>query len=615
MDGVVRLLTCACCGDGAPSTEAPKEEISVAFQETIGATCLLDQGPELKKEPVKCDTKRPCRLRIIAVNDVYELTHLARLRTLIQKHSEGLPASNVVTTLAGDFIAPSILSSLDHGVGMIKVLNAVPVNMVCFGNHETDIPYPKLQDRISEYKGVWLNSNIPDLSVNLPKQAYLNLVGDDGMPDARCVAFLGGCIGGGKFGATYREDAFGGAAETMIPVVEALTALGKEIKNGGRADEVIPITHQDMPQDRELAQTGLFPVVVAGHDHEEMLEYHGPRNAPIVKAGQDAVKAAVIDVVWSSIDSTAPPTVTVEMVKCADFEPDVGLQAEISVIEKPVRELETACIYEIPEGATLTSIGIKFGESSMARLVATAIRNCLECDAAIVNSGAVRGKKEYKEGVLTYGDLKKECPYPSMMVVTKMPFEILRDAIKESRRPWWDLKEGEERQEGNSAFHADEDCKIGENHMLFQICGGEPEEGRLYHVACDTRYLKKNPVFKKYAEEHPERIQPEDAGRPVLPILVEYFCGEMWMRLINTGKNYRQSVVNNFFTIADADGDGNIDVDELQKAVSERMGKRLSSGIIMEQMIAAVDENFDGKVNADELNKGIQKILTGGGLP
>ena len=57
-------------------------------------------------------------LTLVAVNDVYDLEHLPKLRTLVdavKAQREG----TVITTLAGDFLSPSVLSSLDRGRGMV----------------------------------------------------------------------------------------------------------------------------------------------------------------------------------------------------------------------------------------------------------------------------------------------------------------------------------------------------------------------------------------------------------------------------------------------------------------------------------------------------------------
>ena len=64
---------------------------------------------------------------------------------------------NTLSTLAGDFLAPSLLSSIDHGTGMVSCLNNVPIDLVCFGNHECDVPHESLKRRIDEFQGDWIN--------------------------------------------------------------------------------------------------------------------------------------------------------------------------------------------------------------------------------------------------------------------------------------------------------------------------------------------------------------------------------------------------------------------------------------------------------------------------
>ncbi len=79
-----------------------------------------------------------CRLRVIFVNDVYELDNLPRLATCVREQS----TANTIVMLPGDFLAPSILSQLDYARGMVDCLNRCGVQYVCFGNHEADIPHP-----------------------------------------------------------------------------------------------------------------------------------------------------------------------------------------------------------------------------------------------------------------------------------------------------------------------------------------------------------------------------------------------------------------------------------------------------------------------------------------
>jgi 2',3'-cyclic-nucleotide 2'-phosphodiesterase (5'-nucleotidase family) len=86
------------------------------------------------------------RLRIVCVNDVYTLENLPRLRTLVRHYAAALgrspsapaptdAADAMLVTLAGDFVSPSVLSSLDMGRGMVECMRAVGVTHATLGNH------------------------------------------------------------------------------------------------------------------------------------------------------------------------------------------------------------------------------------------------------------------------------------------------------------------------------------------------------------------------------------------------------------------------------------------------------------------------------------------------
>ena len=79
------------------------------------------------------------RLRVIGINDVYSLENLPRLASLVRHHAQEAPADLMLVTLAGDFVAPSLLGSLDFGRGMVDCLNAVGVTHAILGNHEDDL--------------------------------------------------------------------------------------------------------------------------------------------------------------------------------------------------------------------------------------------------------------------------------------------------------------------------------------------------------------------------------------------------------------------------------------------------------------------------------------------
>ena len=98
-----------------------------------------------------------------AQNDVYVLDNFPAFKACVDDMGQG--CQNVLKVLAGDFLAPSVLSSLDHGKGVVRVMNACGFDAVCFGNHESDVPNNELISRINELNATWLNS-IRNLSFN-----------------------------------------------------------------------------------------------------------------------------------------------------------------------------------------------------------------------------------------------------------------------------------------------------------------------------------------------------------------------------------------------------------------------------------------------------------------
>jgi len=57
-----------------------------------------------------------CCLKIIAVNDVYKIDQWPHFATCLRKESEPTQENvKIISVLPGDFLAPSLLSSIDKG--------------------------------------------------------------------------------------------------------------------------------------------------------------------------------------------------------------------------------------------------------------------------------------------------------------------------------------------------------------------------------------------------------------------------------------------------------------------------------------------------------------------
>jgi len=353
---------------------------------------------------------------------------------------------------------------------------------------------------------------------------------------------------------------------------------------------------------------------MAGHDHEVMHEVHGSRNCPIIKAGMDAKNVAIVDLVWSD-EADAKPEVTVVLKDIKDYDKDPELESLIEELMRPVKALDATMLYELKAGELLSSVNVRMGDVSMARKITTCLRDMLACDGALINSGAVRGNKEYHD-CISFGDLKRECPFPSPIVVTQMPFSVLREAIRISRKEWWDFLPGDDKKESRSALQVDYGMRIDEEHYIKAVYNLEPELDEMYYIACDSTVLRKNPVLNKYRQEFPERIPPDDAGRPLLAILMEYFLGQIWVTLTNAGisnaRNHRGSsfdMVESLFDLIDKNKDGFLDYEELADAIKLHVNESFATNIVVSQLISMFDTDGDVMVSRRELLRGLLRII------
>ncbi len=509
-------------------------------------------------------------LRIIAVNDVYTLENLPRLRTLVEHHRVTNPADALMVTLAGDFVGPSILSSLDSGHGMVDCMNAIGFTQVTFGNHEDDIPLSELRLRIGELHATWLNTNARDFVPALPAHQIL----DFGPPGGRHVRV--GLVGVVMTDATvYRHKPFGGV--DITPPNEAALAEAARLLRDERCACVIPLTHQPIAADRELAhaRNPAFPVILGGHEHEVFLEEI--EGTWLVKAGADAVHAVVIDVAWKADAPAAgeadPPAVTVHLEDVAAYAEDAEVRARVTMHMRRVHEIETATLVRLPRGQTLSSVGTRSRQTTMGSLICSRVRDALDAEACLFNGGGIRANRDYVERV-TYGDLKAEVPFDNEVVVATLPGSLLREAITASR--------AHAPAESGGFLQVDDRMIVDANNQLTSVAGVPLDEARDYRVAIVRDLfggLDHIEPLARFARENPDKIPAALSGREIKILLVDAFSVALWRELGG-------------FDAVDANHDGIVTSAEVAAAVS-RFAQEPLSPLTGDLVMHALDVDHD----------------------
>jgi 2',3'-cyclic-nucleotide 2'-phosphodiesterase (5'-nucleotidase family) len=511
-------------------------------------------------------------LRIIAINDVYSLENLPRLRGLVDHYRDANPADVLLVTLAGDFLAPSILSTLDGGRGMVDCLNAVGITDVTLGNHEDDVPKSELVTRIHELDAKMIVTNIEGLDASVIRSRVVVVPNASG--DSVRVGLVGVVMDDAD---VYRRAPFGGA--TIAPPLASLTKEAARLVREEGCVCVLPLTHQTMDADRALARAKIprMPVILGGHEHDVHLEQ--VEGIWIVKAGIDAQHAVVVDLRWANAAST--PDVNVYLDDVAKYPENEAIRTRVDRHMVRVHELETAALVELAEGEELSSIGTRTSQTSMGALICSRVRDALDAEACIFNGGGIRGRKSYRKHI-TYADLKAEVPFDNEVVVALLPGGVLRDAIAESRR---------RAPEESPAFLQVDDRMTLEQpgNRLTQIDKKPLDLDRDYRIAVVRDLLlglDHIEPLAAYLKDHPERIPSAGSGREIKILLIDAMATALWNQLGG-------------FDAVDRDHDGVVTMSEVE-AVVANVTHEAPSPITAGLVIRALDRNHDGSISRSE---------------
>lgn len=508
------------------------------------------------------------RLRIVAVNDVYVLDHLPSLRGLVLRQLQHDPADQLLVTMAGDFVAPSLLSSLDSGRGMVECMNRVGFTHAILGNHEDDVPTPELSERIRELACPCLGTNVRGFTPELPR---FDVVTIEGPARTVRVALLGVVM---DDPTVYQRVPFGGA--TLLPPNGAIRAQATQLLEARACDAVIAMTHQGIEHDRALLAGGAqVALVVGGHDHQVFLEQ--VQNTWIVKAGADAVHAAVIDLEW--LDGADTPSVSVVLEDVASYPEDAALRAHVERLMQRVDSLASATLRVLEPGEELSSVGTREHQTSLGTALTSRLRDTLHADVCVFNGGGIRGSRTYRQQI-SYADLETEVPFANEVVCAALPGAVLERAIVFSR--------SHAPAEFGGFLQVCDALELGPDNHVLRVRGEPFDAARLYRVALVRNLFTGmdgvQPLVD-YARAYPDAIPPIGSGRDVKLALLEGFARAAWQRLGGLAG-------------LDRDGDGVVNAAEFERGLCHDGDG--SSAVIAQVLLRALDQNGDGQMTRDD---------------
>eukprot|EP00980_Cylindrotheca_fusiformis_P008587 scaffold1823_cov108-Cylindrotheca_fusiformis.AAC.8 len=544
-------------------------------------------GIEVQKEGEELPTDGVW-LRIIQINDVYELDNFPNFKTLVDEKKK-CGAGKTLVILSGDFVAPSLLSGLDKGRGMIDTMNKCEITHVCFGNHECDIPMDALASRIQESKFKWVNTNMRDIDDILHVKTFPHDVIDIKSKDKKVKKRIGllGLLT--EDPSVYRPGAFGGA--TIEPVLECTQKYMNEIMDPLKLDLVVPLTHQRMEPDREFSKKfkgDIFPIVVGAHDHEPYDEtIEGSR---IIKTGMDGHKTAIIDIKWKS-PNDKEPEVAIDIVTTQSYSPDRNILKVVQGHKRILNELEAAKLFKISNwlkggDKVFSTKNNRLGPSTGSMALCSMFRMGMRADCCVCNSGAIRAGKVYPEEHewFTWSDLKAEVPFPTELTAVQIPGRVIEETIRYSRRL---AVQDPPQSSGGYLQHCDR-IEMDEISCDIQKIAGKPyDPDQMYLLALPIGALKgidnHVPLLEWVSSNGGKGCcSYGDEGKPAKIVMVEMFSAMMWLDMGS-------------FKQVDENGDGILTRDEVRKRATKVFGMAVAD-LVVDNIFAVADINNKGHI-------------------
>ena len=472
---------------------------------------LLGLGPTAALADEALGSRQKAQLTLLHLADVYAMSPvdggkaggLARVAAL--KKELAAEKSHVVVTLGGDFLSPSVASSVFQGEQMMESLGAMGLDIATLGNHEFDFGPEILRQRMQQAKWQWVVSNILDAATGEPVGgAAPYLVREYG--DLK-VGFLGLCLAGEEISPGNRQGF------TFVDPFEAAARYVPILESEG-VDLIVAVTHLDFADDVRLARR--FPqieLVLGGHEHFAITTQ--VERALITKPGSDARNVARIDVSRPGPDKAVEKHF--ELIPIEEgLTDDEATAAVVAGWEARLdRELDVV-VGTTAEPLDAVAESVRSGESNLGNLMADAMRRETGAEIAILNSGSIRSNRVYPAGDLTRRDLVAMHPFGGVICEVEVAGEVVLAALNNGVGRLGESV-GRFPQVSGLRFQVDPERPAGDRVVDVAVGGAPLDPQRNYTVAIGDYMLSGGDGYSMFAAAD-VRIGPEEGSMLVVAL-------------------------------------------------------------------------------------------------
>lgn len=421
----------------------------------------------------------PIKVTFLHVNDVYQFMPvdggktggLARLLTLKKQALAENP--NVLFTLGGDTLSPSVETLTYKGAQMIDAWNAIGLDYSAFGNHEFDIKKPELIKRLKESKFTWLGANIVEVKTG-------KIFADT--PEFVIREFDGVKIG--MFGVILPETKETSSMDDTLKVTDyCLTAnlIVSRMRMVEKVDAVVALTHLFMPQDKKLAECADIDLILGGHEHS--LLQSSTNGTPIFKMTADAREMGKFTLNFDR-KTKKLKGMDWEVIAVNDKIPDDPSFAPIVAKYKDLLEKLAEPVGRTGVVLDAGSVSNRTQETNVGNFIADAFRQSTGSDIGFLNGGSIRADNTYNPGILTKRAILSMLPFNNDIVKVELSGKTLREVLEHGvARSAEDPEPGRFPQVSGMSFKFDAARPAGSRVTEILVAGQKLDENKKYTLA------------------------------------------------------------------------------------------------------------------------------------
>ncbi|CAJ1403409.1 unnamed protein product [Effrenium voratum] len=252
------------------------------------------------------------------------------------------------------------------------------------------------------------------------------------------------------------------------------------------------------------------------------MNLHGPdHSCLLLKAGMDAQKAGVMDLIWHSPEDKQPQIDFYDLIPLYQFAKSKAVSRSVDKHMRKLWKMEQgkALVHltVFKEESIMSSKNIRRQQTTLGSFLCSALRDELEADCVVFDGGNIRGRSGLRAAggaplgqALGLHPLRSgagELPWSSDMVVIVLSGGQLAEAIKVSRTE----------KRGTGGFFQMDTGVRWEAEEVTHIANEPLDKARMYCVGlmhASLAGMNDNHVFKEWRQDH---IMPKERMQANLP--------------------------------------------------------------------------------------------------